>query len=330
MFNLLSMFETIQIPNVSENVRFATHKIPEYEMHRLGKDAEGKPGILISIANPTPDNRPAPIVLEHLTVQYDINCRISQGIEQLEGIFTVIHCAGQEIALHTHFLHVASAVIASLGSSPSHSDVMEAVTRLVELFRALKSLPKKPVQGLWAELFIIARAKKPAFLVNAWHSSLNDRYDFNTGTQRIEVKSASGRTRKHHFSLEQLQPPNGTDVLIASVYIERSGAGSSISQLIDEIRSYSENDLDSLLHLDHIVNMTLGTNWRSASEERFDRELAEHSLSFFDVHSIPTIAPDLRSEISNVHFMADITAVSPINLKQYRNKGGLFQAVQRK
>jgi len=265
-------------------------------------------------------------MLEHLTVQYDINCHISQGSDRLEEIFTVIYCTGQETALHTHFLQVANAVIASLGRCPSHMDVMQAVNKLVELFRALKSLPKKSIQGLWAELFLIARSRKPALLINAWHSSLDDRYDFNLGDQRIEVKSVSGRIRKHHFSLEQLQPPKNTEVLIASVFIERSGGGSSVSHLIDEIRLHSENDVDALLHLDQVVNIALGTNWKSAAAERFDRELAEQSLAFFEPSSIPQVDSALPIGVSEVHFKVDLTTTFPSNLALYRNRGGLFQA----
>ncbi len=286
MFDLISMFDAIKIPDVSDNIRFATQTISEYEMHRL-------------------------------------NCRISQGDDRLEEVFTVIYCTGQETALHVHFIRVASTVIESLGRSPSHIDVMHAVNRLIELFRALKSLPKKSIQGLWAELFLIARSRKPSLLINAWHNSLDDRYDFNLGNQRIEVKSVSGRIRKHHFSLEQLQPPKDTEVLIASIFIERSGGGSSVSRLIDEIRLHAANDVDALLHLDQ-------TNWKSAGAERFDRELAEQSLGFFEVGSIPAINPNLPREISEVHFKVDMTSITPISLTKYRQTDGLFPTLQRR
>ena len=57
--------------------------------------------------------------------------------------------------------------------------------------------------------------------------------------QRIEVKSVLGRNRQHYFSLEQLHPPEGVRALVASVFIERSQAGVSITDLTEEITKSS-------------------------------------------------------------------------------------------
>ena len=92
--------------------------------------------------------------------------------------------------------------------------------RLIELFRAMTTPSRKSVQGLWAELFLIAQSRQPTILVDAWHMLPEDRYDFAMDDQRIEVKSFSGSLRQHHFSLEQLQPPEGVKTLIASMLVE--------------------------------------------------------------------------------------------------------------
>lgn len=62
------------------------------------------------------------------------------------------------------------------------------------------------IQGLWAELFVISIASNPEYLLKAWHSSLNDVYDFNDGIDKIEVKSTSKSHRIHKFSYDQLSP----------------------------------------------------------------------------------------------------------------------------
>ena len=59
--------------------------------------------------------------------------------------------------------------------------------------------------------------------------SLEDLYDFNEGNHRIEVKSAQGELRRHHFSLAQLLPPAGTTLAIVSVLVNRAGGGTSIA-----------------------------------------------------------------------------------------------------
>lgn len=80
MFDLIKLFNLLEVPNNSENIntRFSTYPIPDYEKHRLGKDPEGKPAILIFTCNSSEFTKPAPIVLEHLTVQFNLNCSISR------------------------------------------------------------------------------------------------------------------------------------------------------------------------------------------------------------------------------------------------------------
>jgi hypothetical protein len=72
------------------------------------------------------------------------------------------------------------------------------------------------------------------------------------------------------------------------------------------------------------VTATLGQSWRYAQEERFDRELAESALAFFLTDSIPSVDPIVPPGVSDVHFRADLTALQPVNVTEYRVQGGLF------
>lgn len=332
MLDLARLFDSLEPPNASigESARFSALPIPGYERHRLAKDGQGMPSLLISLLDQPEGQRPIPIKLEHLAVQYDMACRISDlhgGIE--EGRFTIVRCLGLETTLHGYFLRVIGAVVASLGSTPSRLDVANAIDKLVELFRAISEEPRKSIQGLWAELFLITRARDIASMITAWHVAPDDRYDFSAGNQRIEVKSTSGRVRQHHFTLEQLCPPSGTNVLIASMFVEHAGAGSSVIELADRIRSRISDHPDLVLQVDRIIALTIGEHWRYASDERFDRELAEESLAFFEPQAIPMISPNLPVGVSAVHFKSDLTGRPSADITYYRAIGGLFQAALR-
>lgn len=329
MIDLITLFDSLQPPSVSgvEEARFSAYPIPNYEQHRLGKNAKGEPAILISVTETSYPKGSSPVVLEHLTVQHNVDCLISHAHGTLEkGKFTVLRCAGADRVLQVYFLRVASALIVSLGSTPSQSDVTKAIERLVELFRAMSQPPRKSVQGLWAELFLIVYVRNSRVMVKAWHAMPEDRYDFSEGEQRIEVKSTASRVRQHHFSLEQLNPPSGTSVLVASLFVERSGAGVSAMDLADEARLRLSGDIDLLLHLDRVISLTLGNSWRYALEDRFDRSLAEQSLAFFETKVIPSVCPDLPIGVSDVHFKSDLTGKPTIDLQKYKAKGGLFLA----
>ena len=212
---------------------------------------------------------------------------------------------------------------------PTQSDVAHAMNQLIELFRAMAKAPRKSVQGLWAELFLISQARQPATLIEAWHTIVEDRYDFAMDDQRIEVKSFSGNVRQHHFSLEQLHPPEGIKALVASVSVESSQAGVSIEDLRERIQIRLGSSLDALLHIDSMIALTLGDAWQQASDIRFDERLAEESIAFYETSKIPSVNPNLPVGVSEVRFRSDLTEVVPAESSLYHIEGGIFEAVLR-
>lgn len=329
MLDLVALFNSFQPPDITaeQTPRFSAQPVPGYEQHRLAKDAHNTPTLLIAVTGAAGKDRSIPIKLENLTVQYDMHCRVSRSDGNIEeGLFTVVRCTGRDEALHIYFLRCIGALIISLGMTPSRLDVAHTIKNLTTLFRAMTEKPRKSVQGLWAELLLIARAPDTAAAVSAWHITPGDRYDFNAGNQRIEVKSTSMRVRQHYFSLEQLCPPTQTTLLIASLFVEYAGAGTSIMELAERIRTRISNHPDLLLHIDQIISLTLGENWRDALEARFDVELAEESLAFFDINAIPTVDRILPLGVSDVRFKSDLTNSPSLNIQDVRALGGLFQA----
>lgn len=331
MLNLIKLFQSFDsITTTNDEDRFTVSPIPGYKPHRLGKDAHGKPLLLISTLNVRSQSQLSPIVLEHLRVQYNLNCRVSRPDGTFEeGVFTLVHCTEADATLQDYFLKVMSTIVISLGDQPNQSDVAHAMNQLIELFRAMTKVPQKSVQGLWAELFLIAQARQPDILVEAWHIVPEDRYDFAMGNQRIEMKSFSGNIRLHHFSLEQLHPPEGIRALIASVLVESSQAGISIGDLREKIQIRLSNNLDALLHIDRVIALTLGDTWQQASDACFDERLAEESLAFYETSAIPSVNPNLPSGVSGVHFRSDLTESPTTDLSHFSEERGLLKAVRR-
>jgi Putative PD-(D/E)XK family member, (DUF4420) len=147
----------------------------------------------------------------------------------------------------------------------------------------------------------------------------------------LEVKSSAGQTRQHHFTLEQLCPPSGTVLIIASLLVERSDAGRTIKDLIELIRSRISGDPELIAHVNRIITLTLGNSWQKALTEGFDEKLAERSLAFFSAENIPKINPNiLPTEVSGVHFKVDLTGLHPLSSSDLRAAGELFQAALRR
>jgi hypothetical protein len=178
---------------------------------------------------------------------------------------------------------------------------------------------------LWAELLLISLASDPVTLLRAWHRLPGDKYDFSSENQRVEIKSAKSKLRQHHFALDQLSSP-GVDVLVASVFVERVGSGTSLTELAELVRSKINSDPGLLFYLERVIGSTLGSSWRSAAKDKFDLRLAKKSLLFFSPESIPCIDPKLPKGVTDVHFKVDLTDIPSLDKKIFKSKGGLFKA----
>ena len=327
--SLIELFEDLHVPDTAsdKDARFSAHPIPDYQQHKIAKNTEGFPCLLIAVRPSDRFVQSLPVELENLTVLHNIKCRVLRpdGYTEQER-YTVICCTVSNRELQTYFLRVAQSLIASIGGPPTQQEIGNAVDKLIELFRALVRPSRKAVQGLWAELFVIVQSRDPIRLVEAWHQTPEDRYDFSVGTQRIEVKSVLGRQRQHHFSFEQLHPPMGTTVLIASVFVERAGSGTSTEELVARLLEMLNDRPDLILQVEYIGGLTLGVDWYRATQDRFDYELANDSLRFYEASAVPsvTVCPD---GVSDVRFRSDLTNVPIADQSTYRKAGGILGAV---
>jgi hypothetical protein len=326
--DLAALFRGVrESADASPTDRLAAVPIPGFPNHRVARTREGWPVLLLACRDRDYRNYSAPVRLENLSVQYAVPCRVSYSDGHAEeGNFTVVMCSASDSAVDRQFLAVAGLLVDALGSNPSRLDVTRNVEALVELFRVLSEPPRKTVQGLWAELFLIARSSHPAELVAAWHVQPEDRFDFSSGNQRIEVKAAAGRERHHHFSLEQLQSLPNADVVIASVFIERSGAGVSLHDLMDTIRSRLVDQPALSLRVEITVAASLGDHLRRSMDDAFDRQLAEESLHYYHQHDVPVIGA-VPPGVSHVHFRADLEGINPVEFNA--DAPGLFAALSR-
>jgi hypothetical protein len=325
--DLCELFDTLVLPRELPTGRsLSAVALPGSENYRLAKDTNGSPCLLLR--QPTTAARPAPIRLQNLMVSYGVPCVISHTSGQREeATFTIIKCASADTSLFPHFLRILSPLITTLGAAPTAAAVRRAISGLVDLFQALTMPAKKSVQGLWAELLVIRRARDPRMLVAAWHGLPYEHVDFLDGRQRLEVKSSSNRLRVHHFSLVQLTPPSNTRLIVASLFVESVGGGLSLRRLFDDIRGLVASDPILRMQFDAVFYATLGAGWSDAMEECFDQELASQSLRFFDAIDIPKIDGQISPAVNDIRFTSDMSAALPLSLEILRSAGGLLAAV---
>lgn len=327
---IVRLFESLPVPQPSStsSCSFTALLLAAKIAHKLGKDEGNCPCLLIATGTTTKPQTRVPLVLENLAVLFDLRCQISApGVPTQTGTFTVLKCVAADIAVRSYFLSLLPGISTAIGHTNERSKVAAVIEDLVELFRALGATPKKEIQGLWGELLVIHEAKDPTALAAAWRCQSGDCYDFNKGTERIEVKTTSQKPRRHHFTLDQLCPPVRTRLVVASIVIQRSGAGLSVFDLLDAIRKKTSRQSQLHLRMTRQLHDTLGNSWQSARNVRFDYEAAVESLRYYEGSQIPKISLPLPEGVSQVSFVADFQNVTPIALKSLTNSGVLYRAL---
>lgn len=316
---------------VGDDNTYNVISLPELK-HKLGISKEHYPMFFVATKS-TQDNIPNTI-RELLSVEYDIECVIKETTSSsLISNFAIITLRTSDIHLQSYFIEIFLMTLEKMPQQPSKQELSIEVERLVIIFSALTSAPRKKIQGLWAELLVIEHSKEPNILINAWHSSASSKYDFTLGKDKIEVKSTSSEERIHRFSLDQLNPSPSSRLLIASMMVRESGKcdqGLSIKGLYDKICKRLTNTEDKI-RLYTIIAQTLGNSINKIDSVQFDYISALETLAFYDYKLIPKIQKnDVPAAVSEVKFVCNITKIDDINSPDSsfdRSDSSLFNSI---
>lgn len=258
MIGFQDEFENLPIPDTTKEHSYSAVAIHGFENHRIAKDFKENPCILISVNQKEQSFKVARQKLYNLSITHNLICEIHVGPTKEEHNFSVIRYSGNDEDLKRYFLKACEILVPSLGNSPNNKQITNTVNKFIELFKVLKEPPKKTLQGLWSELFLIHQSKNPKKLVKAWHTVPEEKHDFSLEKLRIEVKSSSTRNRTHHFSLGQLAAPSKCELFVASLFVEILAGGKSVEDLLNEITERLDQESRLIEKLNFVTYSTLG------------------------------------------------------------------------
>jgi hypothetical protein len=271
--------------------------------------------------------------LEFISVLFNRQCQLLQddGVttQKIENTYTIIELKNNNVDFQQYFVEVVSLIVETLPQRPTHLELKTEIQKLIALFSRFNKPPRRQIQGLWAELFVIEQAIHPEYLIQSWHNSPDDKFDFNDGQDKIEVKSTAQSHRIHEFSIEQLNPNKNSNLLIASVFVINTGIGKNLFDLVKSICSKVTNPTLQF-RLNDIVGQTIGQDFEKLSSLYFDYQQALDTLAFYDFKDIPTInIANVPEVISNVRFNCDLSNVTAIDNKPFDvSQSPLFKSIQ--
>lgn len=325
--NLATLFDGLSIPVENDSHIINAVSIPKLPGFKVGVNTEGYPVILIPVNCEQRNSSIKNFRLKYIQLSNSIKCRVKEGDKLEIQNYTLITFISDDRQLQEYFLDASEPLLSSLGSKPSNELITNSLAHFIEIFRSLIDTPTNTVHGLWSELFLIESAAQPKTLLNYWHSTPEEKFDFNAGIELIEVKSNSNFERIHIFSSDQLNPPDGTQALIASIFIRQHSEGRNIKQLIESI-SQRVQDVLLLDKLNSIVFKTLGSSLEQSIQIKFDYNIARDSLRFYRHQDIVKIEKmNIPTEISEVRYKSDLTNIKSVDLLTLTSNGGLFRSV---
>lgn len=325
---LIELFLSLYKP--VDNSVFSATRVSEYPDFRVGIDQAGNPLLLINTVTSTSSVTMRGFKLKYLRLEHNLKCKIQEEGARGEHIqvLTAITFLSTDHAMREYFFKVCENLIIVLGSLPTPEQLADSLNKFIEVFRVLSEHPTKTIHGLWSELFLIDNVAFPETLLNYWHAVPEERFDFNAGLEKIEIKSSSSFDRVHIFSHEQLHPQGDSMVLIASVFVRPSSEGSSIQDLIENIahKVSGHTELINKLHL--LVSQTLGNALEQSIGLRYDYQIAQDSLCFYDYKDVPKIMnKNIPDAVSTVRYKSDLTLTKKVNPLDYVKKQLLFSAL---
>lgn len=279
--------------------------VPGWPRIRIAKDSRARPALLVDVDELTDATSPS-IELTNFSYRPRIACLVDHDGKTEERTLSVLLCRAEDLDLQEWFLRTVGALIGELTERVTQQQLDLAVERLVQLFLALGRPASNSIQGLWGELALIAHSPDPMILLTAWHADPMEPHDFVAGLARLEVKTARGSRREHHFSLEQLLCPEDVRLAVASVLVQASPAGAAVGDLVAFIESRVVDNSGIIAKLHEVVSLTLGSDWRRAADQRYSVRSALESVILFDGRLVPKVSPDLPPEVSDVRFKVEM------------------------
>lgn len=320
--NIYKKFVGLKPLNCNRTDEYSVETICSGLPHKLGITTTGFPVIFVECSD---GKVTSDIRLKLFKVSFNRMCKLKEGDKTIDKNFSIIQLNSDREDFQKYFLEVMYLVLIKLAAKPKIEQLKKEVTKIVSLFTAPATISKDVIKGLWAELFLIERSKNPLYMINSWHMSPEDKYDFNDGCDKIEVKATSNEDRVHHFAIEQLHPNKDSQLLIASLILINSGLGKDVFDLVDSISS-KVSDMDALLKLNEVIMSTIGNHIEEVKGVKFDYVLAKDYVKFFNYIDIPKIKlSDVPLGVSAVHFASCLSGLHDVNPN--RMSGNLYKSI---
>jgi hypothetical protein len=216
---------------------FTAGSLPDYPGIYIAADTNGRPCIFMQTEERAIE---PPLHTAHVSLNpsQEYILTLQDGQQQTGRFFSICCETTMRSDINAYLLLIDAFLSQTRPNIFTYQTLTEFFSSIVRLFalgpvRDIQSYR----QGLWGELFMMRQTRGYRFWAPFWHSEMNRAFDFSTVGRRVEVKTAAGTQRVHHFSHRQIYALENEEILIASILVREDDAGISLQELISECRA---------------------------------------------------------------------------------------------
>jgi hypothetical protein len=295
---------------------FTVTPIPQHEGIYIGIDQTIRPCLFVTARDrlTEPNLRTARISL-HLNQKYQLI--FTDGSSQTD-VFHALVCETTEHTDRETFFVLADAFLAQ------NNDITSASQSIVPFFRSMARLfavdPALDLgaerQGLWGELFMMRQVCGYQFWAPFWHNEVRRIFDFSAPGKHLEVKTAAGGKRIHHFSHRQVYSLEGEEIIVASLLVRDEDTGLSLRELIAECRFVLQQS-PYILKLERAVRHA-GMEDPAQVGPIFNQAEAIHELRWFRSIDAPHFCLPEPPGVSQTSYRVDLSNAPQLDLDELK------------
>ena len=295
------------IPVPSSNYLVFTSDAPDCY---FGKDSEGCVVFMLLSKSP----QLPPINQETKSLRFILNqkCMFNCSGKEEKNTMHILTCKEKDPEKITAFIR--------LTKSFSSTEVGQDQYYLAKLFSSISALFDKQrrvseieVQGLFAELYTILYLNNHGCDVSRyWQSKNKMKFDFSfNDSKRMEIKSTLKSQRIHHFKHEQLLDQL-YDIRIVSILLRKCDGGSSLSEVVEQIRSLYADNFPLMLHIESTVSQIDNDLLNNI---KYDLPYLDNGIRFYDAKEIPHFNEKTPEGVFNAEYDCALDNAKSVDLK---------------
>ena len=310
--SIASLFS--QLKEYPSGHTFTVVPVPGHDKVFLGIDIVGHPGLFVQANDGALE---PPLRTAKVSLQLGQNYSLAAiGESPRSELLHALRCETSEATEVDTFLILVEAFLARYaGQRVDEATLTSFFRSMVRLFAVAPARDlESERQGLWGELFVMIRERGFAFWAPFWHKETTRRFDFSTLSKKVEVKTALGPQRIHHFSHRQIYALEGEEIVIASLLLREEDAGLSLRQLIQVARE-ALSVTEHYLKLERAVRLA-GMESMDEVGPIYDPHEADHTLAWFRSTDAPHFCMPEPPGVSQTHYRVDLSTAPQIQTRE--------------